>query len=138
MVLADVASPVPRPTCVVRLLATRDGHVLTVPRGDGTGLDIPSVRVAAQSVDECLQELTVRALGKPRPATMLGHVRNAVTQPSEGYPWPVPDAYFSVFHCEVPSDSEGHGEWLAPSAARAQLHARHWWPLAAHVLGLAY
>ena len=59
-------------------------------------------------------------------------------EPSEGYPWPVPDAYFSVFHCEVPSDSEGHGEWLAPSAARAQLQARHWWPLAAHVLGLAY
>ena len=101
------------------------------------GLDIPSVRATGRSVERCLLELTAGALGEPRPAAMLGYVRNFVSQPTDGYPWPVPDAYFTVFHCEVPAHCVGPGEWLASSAARSQLQARHWWPLAAHVLGLA-
>jgi hypothetical protein len=75
------------------------------------------------------------AVGSARRASLLGYVRNIVRQPSSSYAWPVPEAYFAVWHCEAPADCPGQGQWLSGPAAQAQLAHRHWWPLASHVLG---
>lgn len=45
VVLAGAHSVPPDPTCVVRLLVTHGGKVLTVDRADGKGLDIPTMAV---------------------------------------------------------------------------------------------
>lgn len=135
MVLAGTDTDAPTPTCMVRVLATRHGDVLTLTRHDGKGLDIPTVTVGDDLVEDCLGSLLVSALGSLRPATLLGYVRNTVNQPADNYPWPVPEAYFTVWHCEVPAGCERQGRWLQPPSAQVELKDRHWWPLAAHVLG---
>jgi hypothetical protein len=106
VVLAGTDAALPRPTCVVRLLATRDGKVLAVPRADGKGLDIPALSVRPSEVDDCLQALIVRVLGGVHPTMLLAYVRNVVTGAPDDYPWPSPDAHFAVWYCAVPADCE--------------------------------
>ena len=107
-----------------------------MPRQDGRGLDIPSVIVGDGLVEDCVTGLLMCAVGALRPAWLLGYVRNIVGQPSATYAWPVPESHFAVWHCAVPADCQGQGQWLHRTAAQAQLSDRHWWPLAAHVLRL--
>jgi hypothetical protein len=122
-------SPPPEPVCLVRLLATSDERVLTVPRADGSGLDIPSRVVGDESHTDCLEALRVGVLGVTPPTKLIGYVRNVVPSPGPGYPWPVPRAHFAVWHCPMPPDSEVAGTWLDLREAEAELGERHWWPL---------
>jgi len=55
VVLADADEAPPPPTCVVRLLATRDERVLTMRRADGRGLDLPTRLVGDESHSDCLE-----------------------------------------------------------------------------------
>jgi hypothetical protein len=97
VVLAGRSATLPEPTCLVRLLVTRDGQMLVVPRRDGRGLDIPTQTVVDGAADHALVSLVVATLGDVRPTALLGYVRNAVPAPSDDYPWPAPDAYFAVW-----------------------------------------
>jgi hypothetical protein len=133
VVLADVDAEVPAPTCLVRLLATRDDQVLTVPRADGDGLDIPTQRVARGAHADALRTLMTRVLGGVHPSMLLGYVRNAVPEAPDDYPWPSPDAYFAVWQCRLPEELDPAGVWLDAETAATELSARHWWPLAAHL-----
>jgi hypothetical protein len=121
----------PEPTCLVRVLATRDGRICTLPRADGRGLDIPTRRLDGLPVEECLRELLRDTFGGVRPTTLLGYVRNTVAAPTEGYEWPTPEAYFAVWHCELPPDDDVTAVWLTGAEAKAELGDRHWWPLTA-------
>ena len=132
VVLAGTGSVPPSPTCVVRLLATRDGSVLTVHRADGRGLDIPTMSVRDGAVDGCLEALMVRVIGSVQPTTLLGYVRNVVPGAPDDYPWAVPHAHFAVWHCALPADCDPQGVWLDSVEAERHLVDRHWWPLAAH------
>ncbi len=126
----------PAPTCMVRLLATREGEVFTVPRADGNGLDIPTRRVGSAAPEKCVETLLVSALGRVHPTVFLGYVRNVVNESTDDYEWPVPDAYFAVWHCDLPADCEvAEGHWLGAREAKRRLGDRHWWPLAATVMG---
>jgi len=118
---------------VVRVLATRGGAVLTRRRADGRGCDIPAQPVKDESVEPTLQSVLAGVAPEVGAARLLGWVRNVVDAPDQGYPWPTPDAYFAVWHCEVAPASDPEGEWLQPGEAEAHLGERHWWPLAAHV-----
>ena len=122
----------PSPVCVVRLLATRDGRVLTAARPDGAGLDLPTLRVATGTAEGCLQALVTQTLGRAHPVTLLGYVRNVVPDAPDDYPWPSPEAHFAVWRCQVPPGVEPAGVWLDAFEAKAHLADRHWWPLAAH------
>ena len=82
-----------------------------------------------------MRELVVQAVGTEQPASLLGFVRNVVVDPPDDYPWPSPEAYFTVWHCTWPVDGEPSGTWLDAREASAELGKRHWWPLAAHVPG---
>jgi hypothetical protein len=132
VVLAGTDSAPPSPTCVVRLLATRDGNVFTVQRADGKGLDIPTMSVSDGAVDESLEMLMVRVLGSVQPSKLLGYVRNVVPGAPDDYPWPVPHAHFAVWHCAMPAGCDPQGVWLDSVEAERHLADRHWWPLAAH------
>lgn len=134
VVLAGTHGVVPSPTCLVRLIATHGDVVLTVPRADGGGLDIPTRRVGDEVVADCLQALLVRVGGSLRNTSLLGYVRNRVHEAPDDYPWPSPDAYFTVWHCQMPMEANAEGTWLDAAEAEIQLSARHWWPLAAHLL----
>ena len=133
VVLARQHAPAPSPTCLVRLLATCSRKVLVVPRADGMGLDIPTLRVGHAVVEECLRTLQLGALGSVHPTTLLGYVRNIVKEAPVDYPWPSPDAYFSVWHSELPETHGVEGVWLDAADAEPELGNRHWWPLVAHV-----
>ena len=122
---------------MVRLLVTRDRQVLTLPRPDGSGLDLPTRRVGDEGVDASLQALLADTLGDPGPAELLGYVRNVVADGGAGYPWPVPHAHFAVWRCVLPAGAAVVGEWVGPDRAGRELAERHWWPLAAHVLQTA-
>lgn len=133
VVLAVGPPAVPRPTCLVRLLATRQRQIFTTARADGGGLDIPTLPVGDRVVEDCLHALLVRVLGSMYPTTLLGYVRNVVQGTPDDYPWPSPDAYFVVWHFQLPTDFNAGGVWLDAVEAEEQLGDRHWWPLAAHV-----
>ena len=135
VVLVGTDAVLPTPTCLVRVLATRDGKVFTVPRADGKGLDIPTLPVGEGGAVSSLQALMVGVLGGAHPTVLLGYVRNVVPGAPDDYPWPSPDAHFAVWHCAVPVDCEPRGVWLDAYEAESQLRDRHWWPLAAHVPG---
>jgi hypothetical protein len=132
---------VPSPTCLVRLLVTRDRQVLTQRRRDGRGRDIPTRHVGDGDPQDVLLRLMLDVLGGAHPTSLLGYVRNVVPDASEDYPWPCPEAHFVVWHCSLPADSAtaaltaaGSGTtWLTPAEATTQLGERHWWPLAAHL-----
>lgn len=132
VVLAGAGAEPPSPTCLVRLLVTRAGRILTVPRADGRGLDLPTRPVGDGDVDGCVQTLMLEAVGRVHP-TLLGWVRNVVPGDPDGYPWPLPKAHFAVWHCQVPADGDPRGTWLDGPEAQTHLGGRHWWPLAAHV-----
>lgn len=135
MVLAGPAASAPTPTSMVRVLVTRRGELLTVPRADGRGLDIPSRRVGhGDAVEACVQRLLRSALGSVPPAVLVGYVRNVVDQPTGDYPWPTPVAHFGVWHCELPAHCEVGGRWLDAGEATSLVAERHWWPIAAHVM----
>ena len=129
VVVAAAGQGPPDPVCLARLLVTCDGQVLTLPRADGRGLDIPTRAVGEESLADCLESLTLGALGRLRPTTLLGYVRNLVPAPQPGYPWPVPHAHFAVWHCRLPRAREVEGTWLDLREAEAELGERHWWPL---------
>ena len=133
VVLAGGRAAAPTPTCLVRLVATRDGRVLVAPRPDGRGLDLPTLRVGTAGVEERVRDLLLEALGDVYPAVLLGYVRNVVPEPADDYPWPTPDAYFSVWHSRLPANADVGGVWLGAVDAEAQVGERHWWPLADHV-----
>lgn len=133
VVLAKAGSTVPSPTCVVRLLATRHRQVLAVPRANGRGLDIPTLRVGDGAVEDCLRTLMVHTLGGVHTPTFLGYVRNVVQEAPDDYPWPTPHAHFSVWHCAVPRECDPRGVWLDDADAETHLRDRHWWPLAMHL-----
>jgi hypothetical protein len=119
---------------VVRLLAIREGAVFTVPRADRLALDIPSLRVDGADLEQCLADLVTATFGRPLPTELFGFVRNTVAMPSGDYPWPVPEAHFSVWRVEVPANCHPQGTWLQASEAEAELASRHWWPMAAYAL----
>lgn len=85
---ADVVAgaDVPEPVCLVRLLATRDGAVHVVPRGDGSGLDLPTRRVDDSAAEDVLASLLRETCGSVVPARVVGFVRNTVTGPDPSYP----------------------------------------------------
>ncbi|MGG5260579.1 NUDIX hydrolase [Phycicoccus avicenniae] len=114
---------------MVRLLLSRDGSVLTVPRADGAGPDLPNAAVGEETPDEALAGLAQRVLGRHAPARLLGYVRNTVPDPTPHYPWPVPVAHFTVWQCVAPQGVEPDGRWLDEASARTLLAERHWWPL---------
>jgi hypothetical protein len=121
---------------VVRLLATRGRRSLLVTRRpDGTGLDIPCSAVSAEGIGATLRELVVGAVGTRSPTRLLGYVRNSVSGPADGYPWPTPMAHFAVWRCVLPTGRQVPGTWLPYEDADAHLGERHWWPLALSVLG---
>ena len=124
--------PAPRPTCLVRLLVTRPGHVLVVPRPDG-GVDIPTSPVGTGTVEERLAALVERTTGTRRAVGLLGWVHNDVPRPDAAYAWPAPSAYFTVWHCPVEDGTDAAGRWLPASEAEEQLARRHWWPLLLHL-----
>lgn len=134
VVLAGPDAVPPDPTCLVRVLASRDGKVFTVPRADGKGLDLPTLPVGDGTAHGCLQALMAQVVGSAHPAVLLGYVRNVVPDAPADYPWPSPEAHFAVWHCAVPAACEPRGTWLDAAEAESQLGERHWWPLAAHVL----
>jgi hypothetical protein len=135
VVLAGGAETPPEPTCVVRLLVTCDGALLTRQRTDGRGLDLPSATVDGQPVTECLRRLQEDTVGPGASARLLGYVRNVVDTADGAYPWPRPLAHFSVWHCDLEGAHRVAGEWLAHEEAAVTLSERHWWPLAAELLG---
>jgi hypothetical protein len=126
----------PRPTSIVRLLATCAGAILVAPRADGRGVDIPAAAVGAdgevESVLSALADDLLDGAGSPR---LVGFVRNTVPGPAADYPWPVPVAHFAVWWCEVERRQARRGHWLGAAGAADQLAERHWWPLAAHLPG---
>ena len=133
VVLAGGRAVAPTPTCLVRLVATRDGRVLVAPRPDGRGLDLPTLHVGTMGVQERVRALLLEALGDVHPVALLGYVHNVVPEATGDYPWPAPDAYFSVWHSRLPTDADVGGVWLDAVDAEAHLGDRHWWPLAAHL-----
>ncbi|SIN44385.1 hypothetical protein [Micromonospora cremea] len=102
------------------VLATRDGRICTRPRADGRGLDIPTRRVDGLPVEECLRGLLRDTFGGVRPTTLLGYVRNTVAAPTEGCEWPTSEAYFAVWHCELPPDDDVTAVWLTGAEAKAE------------------
>lgn len=127
---ADVvrSDAAPSPTGLVRLLVRRGREVLCVPRDDGR-LDLPTRVVPPDDPDgrRTAGELARDVLeGVPRPAP-VGFVRNVVTAPAPGYPWPVPLAHFSVW--SAAGAPVRAGRWL--DVNDEALRERHWWPLAA-------
>ncbi len=82
-----------------------------------------------------METLLVSALGTVQPTVFLGYVRNVVNEPTDDYEWPVPHAYFAVWHCDLPADREVEGQWLGAREAKGRLADRHWWPLGATVMG---
>ena len=131
VVLAGKPALVPAPVCLVRLLVTRGSSLLVEPRPDGRGLDIPSRKVREGAWEGAVEDLLRQALGSVRHATLLGYVRNDVPGEPEDYPWPLPHAYFAVWHYPLPGDDDATGTWLHAAEAEAHLADRHWWPLAA-------
>ena len=118
---------------MVRVLVSRRGAVLARRRADGRGSDIPSRSVKDGSVEHTLQSVLAGVPPEVGAAKLLGWVRNVVDAPGEGYPWPTPEAYFVVWHCEVAPDAFPEGDWLEAGEVEVHLGERHWWPLAAHV-----
>ena len=143
VVLAGDDGMAPEPTCVVRLLLTRADHVLTVPRPDGRGADLPSAVVQDGAVEEALDVLVARFLGPGRAVRLLGYVRNVVAAASADYPWPAPLAHFAVWHAalapdeDAPADADHRAGWLAMADAGTHLGHRHWWPLFGYASGLS-
>ena len=124
MVLAHEDAAPPEPTCMVRVLVTRRGAVLTRRRADGRGPDIPTHPVGDDSVAHTLQSVLAGLGSEVGAVRLLGWVRNVVDEPDPGYPWPTPEAYFAVWHCEVAPDSDLEGEWLQPGEAEGHLGER--------------
>ena len=131
VVLTGANHVVPAPLCLVRLLVTRGNSILVEARADGRGLDIPTRRITDGSWEGVVEGLLRQALGSVRHSALLGFVRNDVPGTPEDYPWPLPHAYFAVWHCPLPGDEEATGTWLDEVEAEAHLADRHWWPLAA-------
>ena len=138
VVLAGDGGTAPEPTCVVRLLLTRAGQVLTVPRPDGRGVDLPSAVVGDGAVADALDVLVARFLGPGRAVRLLGYVRNVVAAATADYPWPAPLPHFTVWHAtlapdeDAPADADDRAGWVDLADAGAHLGHRHWWPLSAH------
>lgn len=121
--------PAPDPTVMVRLLVTCGGLILAVERDDGRGLDIPSAVVRTDLTSD-LHNLVASVLKTDQRPALVGFVRNTVTVPNDEYPWPVPNAHFAVWHCDVERFDHKQGAWLGAVKARRELGERHWWPLA--------
>lgn len=136
VVLAGVPAVVPSPVCLVRLLVTRGSRILAEARADGDGLDIPTRRVRDGEWKEPLGELLALIVGEDRRPRLLGYVRNHVAGAPADYPWPLPRAHFAVWHCRLPANEDAAGIWLDRAGAEAEMHHRHWWPLAAHATAL--
>ncbi len=130
-VALDVGGEAPSPTCLVRLLVVRDGHVFCVPRGGGGKLDLPT-RAVGDFADGsgAAEALASEVLGVPGGVSLRGYVRNVVDEPDEGYPWPSPHAHFAVFTARGDQPAVP-GQWLDLAAEASPLRDRHWWPLAA-------
>jgi len=116
------------PTPVVRLLVTAGPAILAVPRADGSGLDIPTARAGA-NVDASVDQLRATLLAVSARPRLIGYVRNHVPTATDDYPWPVPYAYFAVWHTEAEPGAALGGQWLDATAAVQHLGQRHWWPL---------
>jgi hypothetical protein len=114
----------PEPAVLVRVLLRRGREIFCVARDDGRQ-DIPTRRVHG---DDPHGSATVRALAldlgiNPESMAPLGFVRNVVSPPAPGYPWPMPLAHFSVWTSdELPT---APGRWVSAS----ELRDRHWHPL---------
>ncbi|WP_239073185.1 NUDIX hydrolase [Sediminihabitans luteus] len=123
-VVRDPGGDVPSPTCLVRLLLERDGEVFCVPREDGaTRLDLPTRVVGALDPQVVADALAREVVGHGARPELLGYVRNVVTTPDAGYPWPAPLAHFTVWAVRgVPAVA---GTWVPVH----DLRERHWWPL---------
>jgi hypothetical protein len=128
VVLAHSDVP-PDPVCLARLLVLREGQVLTWPRADGRGPDIPTRAVDDRGVRACVDALVRDVVGPTRPTRLLGYVRNVVRAPVDAYPWPAPQAHFAVWLCELSPGVRAHGVWLDLDDAEPVLGDRHWWPL---------
>lgn len=132
VVLAGVPAVAPSPICLVRLLVTRGNSILVEARSGGRGLDIPTREVRDGAWEESLEDLLRQTVTSDDHARLLGYVLNDVPRAPGDYPWPAPHAYFAVWHCAFPAYRDPPGTWLDAAEAEAELHDRHWWPLAAH------
>ncbi|MER7072225.1 NUDIX hydrolase [Terrabacter sp. NPDC000476] len=136
----------PMPTIIVRLLLVRaegDGPstFFTVPTPRGP--DLPTRRLPDDSgregVRDAVLRLTHEVLGRVGAAPRcVGFVRNVVRQPDAAYPHPTPWAHVPVFAldaAEAGGEPVVDGRWLDLDTARPAVAARHWWPIARHLIG---
>jgi hypothetical protein len=133
-VIASRQNEAPANTVVVRLALLRGADLLAVRRDD-EGWDLPSRPVGNSTPLDGLAVLVEQLVGSsPGAAMLVGYVRNTVPRPTAEYPWPAPKACFAVYSARLASDVEvPGGRWLGPTRARAELSARHWWPLVDHL-----
>ncbi|GAB2473299.1 NUDIX domain-containing protein [Xylanimonas ulmi] len=121
----------PAPTGLVRLLIQRGDHVFCVARDDTGKPDLPTRTVPDLDDGRTTAELLTRdILGEPAAVTLVGFIRNIVDTPDADYPWPTPNAHFSVWAAH--GEPRIQGQWLSISDQESPLRDRHWWPIATH------
>lgn len=118
----------PSPTGLVRLLLRQGDSVFCVPRTDGRA-DLPTRQVPPDDPDgrRTALELGRVVLGpEGRVHGPVGFVRNLVRWTAPDYPWPRPQAHFTVWVASgIPVVD---GEWVRLRAP-SPLRDRHWFPL---------
>jgi len=121
----------PTTTVVVRLALTRGDDLLVLDRLDGGGADLPSAPVGGLAPADALGRLHAVVTGRPPGGDLrlLGYVRNTVPHPDADYPWPAPQAAFTVWAGGLEDPRPPAGRWLPPDERGAALGDRHWWPL---------
>ncbi|GAA3685435.1 hypothetical protein GCM10022237_49870 [Nocardioides ginsengisoli] len=131
----------PEPSIIVRLLLSRPTHrgseFFCVPTE--RGLDLPSLALATgpdrSSTADGLAALASSTHGRGRlEHRCVGYIRNVVPTPDPSYPHPSPWAHVPVFVPAKAVEPTRDGVWRTLDAARAELSARHWWPIVEHDL----
>jgi len=132
VVLADVA---PRPASVVRLLAVRGETVFCLPRADSGRLDLPMRVVPDTDSDGRTTALRLARdlCGTRATVHCVGFVRNSVSPVEVDYPWPTPEANFTVWASDEQITREG--SWVTAFTEESPLSDRHWFPLLAALTG---
>ncbi|MFC7491207.1 MULTISPECIES: DUF4031 domain-containing protein [unclassified Knoellia] len=121
----------PPPNTVVVRAAVRDARgLLVVERADGHGPDLPARTVGeGETAVLALASLCADLGLSADSARLLGYVRNVVSTPDPTYPWPTPQACFTVHAVPADGATPTAGSWCPPARQERELGDRHWWPL---------
>lgn len=133
VVLANVA---PRPASVVRMLILRGDAVFCLPRADSGRLDLP-MRVVPDTDSDGLTtalQLARDLCGAAVTVHCVGYVRNCVGPVEDAYPWPTPQAHFTVWRSDGQVTQKGI--WVPAFTEESPLSDRHWFPLLSALNGL--